>query len=79
MPFPHRINSDGTIDSICQRCFVTVGSSTVESDLESMEAAHTCEPARIDYYEQIEVTCKRPPSADADDLLGDAQVVNRRR
>jgi hypothetical protein len=79
MQFPHRVNIDGTIDSICQRCFATVGSAMVESDLASMEAAHICEPARIEYYQHIELTGKRPPSPDSDELLGDAQVVNRRR
>lgn len=45
--FPHRMNKDGTIDSICPHCFVTVGCSTWEADLDRMEAAHICEPARL--------------------------------
>jgi hypothetical protein len=43
--FPHRTNHNGTIDSICPRCYATVGTSTWESDLEHLEAAHVCEPA----------------------------------
>ena len=43
--FPHRMNKDGTIDSICPRCFVTLGRSTWEADLDRMEAAHLCQPA----------------------------------
>jgi hypothetical protein len=45
--FPHRMNEDGTIDSICPHCFVTIGCSTWEADLDRMEAAHICEPARL--------------------------------
>jgi len=45
--FPHRMNEDGTIDSICPLCFVTIGCSTWEADLDRMEAAHICEPARL--------------------------------
>jgi hypothetical protein len=45
--FPHRMNIDGTIDSICPHCFVTIGCSTWEADLDRMEAAHICEPARL--------------------------------
>ena len=64
MPFPHRINSDGTIDSICDQCFATVGISASDSDLKQLEAAHICEPARVAYYHQIEFTAKRPPAKD---------------
>lgn len=56
--FPHRINRDGTIDSICPHCYVTIGTSTWEADLERMEAAHVCEPARLSYYEE-----RRKPAA----------------
>lgn len=45
--FPHRMNKDGTIDSICPHCFVTIGCSTWEADLDRIEAAHICEPARL--------------------------------
>jgi hypothetical protein len=62
MPFPHRINRDGTIDSICSLCYETIGTSTTETDLERMEAAHACEPGRLHYYEeQREEAAKRPP------------------
>lgn len=45
--FPHRMNKNGTIDSICPLCFTTVGCSTWEADLDRIEAAHVCEPARL--------------------------------
>lgn len=45
--FPHRMNKSGVMDSICPRCFATVGSSTWEADLDRMEAAHVCDSARL--------------------------------
>lgn len=50
--FPHRMNKNGTIDSVCPRCFVTVGCSTWEADLDRMEAAHVCEPSRLNSFNQ---------------------------
>ena len=61
--FPHRTNEDGIIDSICPHCFVTIGSSNCESDLEKMEAAHVCDPALVSYYAQCELK-KQPPRED---------------
>lgn len=61
MSFPHRINSDGTIDSICNQCFLTVATSTTESDLKQSEASHVCEPARVAYYHHIDPAAKLPP------------------
>jgi hypothetical protein len=40
--FPHRHNPDGTIDSICARCFVTIATEGRESDLQEAEDAHIC-------------------------------------
>jgi hypothetical protein len=31
--FPHRLNRDGTFDSICRRCFATVASARDEIEL----------------------------------------------
>jgi len=45
--FPHRSNKDGTLDSICPRCFLTIGTSTWEAELEQMEARHVCSPERL--------------------------------
>lgn len=41
--FSHRMNGNGTMDSICPRCYVTVATSTWESELERAEHAHNCE------------------------------------
>ena len=67
MPFPRRVNSDGTIDSICDRCFVTVGTSSQETELHHLDAAHTCEPARVAYYHRTHLTAKRPAAAQQGD------------
>jgi hypothetical protein len=42
--FFHRSNKDGTIDSICTRCYVTVGTAHNESELSEIEYNHTCDP-----------------------------------
>lgn len=70
--FPHRMNKNGTIDSICPRCFTTVGCSTWEADLDRMEAAHVCEPARLACFTEhrrIALVPERPfASSDLADL-----------
>ena len=40
--FPHRLNKDGSYDSICSHCFMTVASHTSESELEPLEYDHQC-------------------------------------
>jgi len=50
--FSHRMNKDGTTDSICPRCFVTIGRFTWEADLDRMEAAHSCDPVRLASFSQ---------------------------
>lgn len=44
-PFIHRLNKDGSVDSICTRCFLTVASvvrAATEPELELAEAQHRC-------------------------------------
>ncbi|WP_109488255.1 hypothetical protein [Occallatibacter savannae] len=66
--FPHRMNKDGTIDSVCPRCFATVGCSTWEAELERLEAAHSCLPARLaafnDHHRRMPVAPERVPAFD---------------
>jgi len=50
--FSHRTNPDGTIDSICPRCYTTIGNAHWEADLERMEADHTCDPVQLAYFEE---------------------------
>jgi hypothetical protein len=40
--FHHRLNADGTIDSICLNCFLTVASAAIGFDLHEREAVHQC-------------------------------------
>lgn len=40
--FPHRPNRDGTFDSICPYCFMTVASHVAECRLPMIEERHQC-------------------------------------
>lgn len=40
--FAHRVNDNGTVDSICLHCFGTVASLPEEKGLEQTEIAHSC-------------------------------------
>lgn len=44
LKFAHRHNLDGTFDSICTRCFQTVGNARDEAKLERAEERHVCDP-----------------------------------
>jgi len=72
--YPHRINHDGTIDSICTRYYASVGTSTTENDLKRMEAAHICEPGRLRYYKEQRMRLKRPPHSES---LQKVEAINR--
>ncbi len=54
MKYAHRINEDGSLDSICPRCFITIANSTWEADLERMETAHICDPEWLSHFESTE-------------------------
>jgi hypothetical protein len=80
MPFPHRVNCDGTIDSICDCCFATVATSTVEANLASPEAAHICEQARVEHFRQMDSNAKRPPQNDPlNRIANDGERVHQQR
>jgi hypothetical protein len=51
--FAHRENGDGTIDSICSRCFVTIANALNEADLKRAETRHICDPAVLGYFESL--------------------------
>ena len=44
--FHRRHNGDGTHDSICHGCYVTVATLRVESELSRFEDSHVCDPLR---------------------------------
>ncbi|HEY4380141.1 MAG TPA: hypothetical protein VGN01_07325 [Acidobacteriaceae bacterium] len=41
--FPHRVNRDGSFDSICKRCFLTIASCASETELAAAEREHMCD------------------------------------
>ena len=43
--FPHRQNRDGSFDSICRRCLLTVANTRNEADLTEHEKYHVCNPS----------------------------------
>lgn len=48
--FTHRLNSDGTVDSICHQCFATIAKAAQESDLCVQERLHSCNPATVEWF-----------------------------
>jgi|HubBroStandDraft_1064217.scaffolds.fasta_scaffold08867_3 hypothetical protein len=50
--FPHRHNSNGTVDSICTECFATVATALDESELSTRESAHVCDPVNLYWVTQ---------------------------
>jgi hypothetical protein len=40
--YPHRKNKDGSYDSICLTCFLTVSHAQSETELKKQEEAHVC-------------------------------------
>jgi hypothetical protein len=50
--FYHRLNSDGTVDTICARCFITIAHKEREDDLEPWERAHDCDPEVLQRHKQ---------------------------
>jgi hypothetical protein len=52
-PFVHRANADGTIDSFCRKCFMTIASSQWEADLERAESSHQCDPIQLEYVHGV--------------------------
>ncbi|HSY13041.1 MAG TPA: hypothetical protein VK976_12705 [Verrucomicrobiae bacterium] len=42
--YAHRRNDDGTLDSICKLCYLTVARAFREMDLSHMEVRHICQP-----------------------------------
>jgi hypothetical protein len=45
--FPHRLNPNGSYDSICAECHQTIATSNDEAVLARHEQDHACNPIRI--------------------------------
>jgi hypothetical protein len=43
--FPHRRNRDGSFDSICLKCLLTIANARTEADLAKYEKYHVCNPS----------------------------------
>jgi hypothetical protein len=41
--FNHRVNTNGTVESICLSCFLTAARADIGSDLQVLEAGHQCD------------------------------------
>ena len=54
--FAHRLNEDGTIDSICLSCFRTVVTTSDEVELPEHELKHKCEPLHDTGHQTYEHT-----------------------
>jgi hypothetical protein len=52
LQFAHRLNEDGSIDTICRECFITVATAAAESVLVREERKHICEPASVERYKK---------------------------
>lgn len=50
--FQHRHNNDGSFDSICDTCFVTVARVKAEADLTAFETQHVCDPVNLYWASQ---------------------------
>ena len=53
LQFIHRLNEDGTIDSVCRNCFVTVATALSKTGLERGEREHRCDPLLLERYKNI--------------------------
>lgn len=51
--YAHRYNRDGTTDSICKECFITVATAIWEADLERAEQKHLCESRLQGHFKKI--------------------------
>jgi hypothetical protein len=65
MFYPHRQNPDGSIDSICLRCFATVASAMDVGKLHSYDKVHVCDATAVAHRsESNRAKPKAPPQVD---------------
>lgn len=51
--FVRRVNNDGTTDSICCNCFVTVATAKRGFELDFPERRHVCDPMLLEYWKEM--------------------------
>lgn len=71
--FAHRINPDGTADSICSRCFATVAAVKVETELLRHEQQHICDSVLVEHYSRIKPHSAQPFAEDS--LISKKRIV----
>jgi hypothetical protein len=54
LQFVHRLNDDGTIDSICRECFLTVATASSGYELEREEQKHRCDSRLLERYKKLQ-------------------------
>jgi hypothetical protein len=62
LQFTHRLNDDGTIDSICRECFTTVATAKSGSALEREEQRHHCDGFLLRRYKKVQSSENFPGS-----------------
>jgi hypothetical protein len=45
--YPHRRNKDGSYESICLSCFLTVSRAKTEAELTEQDVAHVCTATKL--------------------------------
>lgn len=58
--YARRQNANGTTDSICRHCFITVITASWEGELSRAEHDHTCDPMVLDYWSKMKEDDERP-------------------
>lgn len=51
--FMRRENTNGTLDSICCKCFVTVATARSEFELSAPERSHECDPILLKHWKEM--------------------------
>ena len=51
--FARRVNTDGSTDSICCTCYVTVATASKEYELAGAERNHVCDPVLVKHWKDI--------------------------
>lgn len=62
LQFTHRLNDDGTIDSICRDCFTTVATAKSGPALEDEEHRHCCDAYLLERYKKVQGALKFLPA-----------------
>jgi hypothetical protein len=48
--FLRRTNTNGSMDSVCCECFVTVATARKEAELDGPEQSHRCDPMLLEHW-----------------------------